>query len=68
MSKGHKPGLKITHRSGKVLPATPCEVREKLLQQCEHAEAGPKQTRLFSDLFAHEKKHGCGKKLLYKLN
>jgi len=48
----------------KVLPATRCEIRERLVAAYENSEAGTaKHLNIFKALHAHEKKHGCGAKL-----
>jgi hypothetical protein len=51
----------------KVLPPAPCEVRERILEAYRKAEPfSAKQTSIFAQLFAHEEKHGCGKKFARK--
>jgi hypothetical protein len=66
MGKGHSSGRKSTQRGHKVLPAIPCEERERILELYKQTEEGPKRTRTFVQLDAHERKHGCGKKLVQK--
>jgi hypothetical protein len=65
MSKGHRPGQKISKRSLKVVPPpTRCEIREDLLAAFRNSEAGTaNHLNIFKALDAHEKKHGCGAKL-----
>jgi len=65
MSKGHRPGQKISKRSLKVMPpSTRCEIREDLLIAYRNSEPGTaKNLNIFKALDAHEKKHGCGAKL-----
>jgi len=65
MSKGHRPGQKITRRSMKVLPpAFRCEIREQYVAAYENSAIGSaKRLNIFKSLDAHERKHGCGKKL-----
>jgi hypothetical protein len=64
MSKGHKPGQRITKRSMKVIPVPACEIRERLKLAYKNSEEGTKKhLNLFWALHAHEKKHGCGFKL-----
>jgi len=64
MSKGHKPGRKITDRSSKVLHAAPCDIRERLREAYWNSEAdSAKRSNMFEQLHAHERKHGCGPKL-----
>jgi len=61
MSKGHKPGQRITKRSLKAVSASPCETRDQLLAAYEKSEHGTeKHMKFFKALHAHEKKHGCG--------
>jgi hypothetical protein len=61
MSKGHKPGEKITRRSLKVIPGPTCEIREQLKIAYENSEPeSAKRLNIFKALHAHEKKHGCG--------
>jgi hypothetical protein len=65
MSKGHKPGQKITKRSLKVLPSARCEIREELKAAYENSEPDTaKRLNIFRALHTHEKKHGCGPKLI----
>jgi hypothetical protein len=62
MSKGHKPGRKITNHH-KVLPGASCEIREQLKIALENSEPDTaKRLNLFKALHTHEKKHGCGAK------
>lgn len=64
MSKGHALGRKTTRRGSKVLPATPCAERERIIELYKQTEDVPKRTRIFVQLDAHERKHGCGKRLV----
>lgn len=64
MGKGHISGRKTTQRGTKVLPAIPCVERERILELYKGTEDGPKRLRIFVQLDAHEKKHGCGKRLV----
>jgi hypothetical protein len=67
MSKGHRPGERITHRGHKVLPASSCEIREQLKAAYESSEPDTaKRLHVFAALHAHEKKHGCGAELISK--
>jgi len=65
MSKGHMPGQKTTRRSMKVLPASACEIREQLKLAYQNSEPDmAKRLNIFKALHAHEKKHGCGARLI----
>ena len=67
MSKGHKPGRRITKRSMKVVPAPPCEIREELAAAYKNSEHDTvKRLNIFKALHAHEKKHGCGLKFAHQ--
>jgi hypothetical protein len=66
MSKGHRAGRKATEPGRRLLLATPCEERERILELYRQIEEGPKRTRIFVQLYAHERKHGCGKQLVKK--
>jgi hypothetical protein len=66
MGKGHISGRKTTQRGLKILPAIPCEERERILDLYRQSEDGPKRTRIAVQLEAHERKHGCGKRLVRK--
>ena len=64
MGKGHISGRKTTQRGRKVLPAASCAERERILELYKETEEGPKRLRVFVQLDAHERKHGCGKRLV----
>lgn len=64
MGKGHISGRKTTQRGRKVLPAASCTEREQILELYKETEEGPKRLRVFVQLDAHERKHGCGKRLV----
>jgi len=64
MSKGHKPGRKVTNHH---TVATPCEIREQLKLAYENSEPdSAKRLSIFKSLHAHEQKHGCGAKWISK--
>jgi hypothetical protein len=60
VGNGHMSGRKTTQRGRKVLPATTCAERERILELYKETEEGPKRLRIFVQLDAHERKHGCG--------
>lgn len=64
MGKGHISGRKTTQRGTKVLPGPSCVERERILDLYKSTEEGPKRLRIFVQLDAHEKKHGCGNRLV----
>jgi len=64
MSKGHSLGRKATQRGSKIVAAVPCLERERILELYRQTEEGPKRTRIFVQLDAHERKHGCGARLV----
>jgi hypothetical protein len=64
MGKRHLSGRKTTQRGRKVLQAAPCAERERILELYKETEDGPKRLRIFVQLDAHERKHGCGKRLV----
>jgi len=42
----------------------PCDVRQQLIETYSQAEDGSaKKLNIFMQLFRHEEKHGCGKRL-----